>query len=1009
MYFRNRIICIMLLSLGLFPALYGQTLAQTLYLDFGKNDGTNGNTTLGADANGNYWNNIVSEETGSPSTKPAGYAVDLVNAANETTGFSLETTEDFRANGRNNGALKEPDVALLGDLAVATATEDYFFIETNQDDKGAFVFKGLAPEKAYKFYVFGSREGTDNRTAIFSISGTNGSHGTHQTTGAGIGTHIPNTNDNRVFESGYVIPKANGEILFEVGILSGGFAYINAMKIEEYEGYVLSEGEKTLYIDFGKNNNGLDGSPTTSPDANGNYWNNMYSNGDGPTTEQAGKNLELVYADNTPSGYVVELGTNFEFNGIRNGGLTNPDPDLLGDLAIATATHDYLFRSGEGIEGKLLFKNLNPQKMYRFHVFGSRYEASANRIGIVTFTGSNTITGIHQMGGKDMGGTGVHQNTGNVFVSDLLVADSEGTIAFGLKEWLGNFFHVNLIKIEELPAANPATSLLISGANDVDECGKALQLTAQALPEDAFCPAVVWTVDDETVARISGNGTLYPISNGTVTVTATATFSEGNTIKATKTITLSRQSPDDYSLAVMGSSVPYGQGADTGKGYAQLWASWLAENAENAWSTSNISIPGNNTTDVLNRWYSDLLPECSHYVYYGLSLGNEGVHETGQAAFDSYRDNMQLLIKMARDYGKIPLIGNNYARADFNTSDYYYVKQLNLLIHEWDVPSVNLLGAIDNGKGQWATGYQADNAHPNTAGHAEMFYAFVPSLLDALAAGKPQPQRIEGTTLTLGTDDNKMRAVTWTPKGTLHAFTLTFSFRTISTGTIASFTNQNGTTVRLLLDADGKLTCERANVTGKMVSTASLNDGQWHTVSLTHYYAWGRIFLYVDGAQQAGNVGMERYEPAAFALNSLDDAPETVDYRELYFHRAGMTAEEIKALYDGKMLKSSLEIYAPLNGAADSETEQLANLAQSLNTLAMQEKDADMTALDEITLLPNMENIKEGVLYNVTGQRLKSFTVNSLDDAVNGLQAGIYLLNWVENSGRKRTRKLVVK
>lgn len=998
-----------MLFLGLYPVLSGQTLNQTLYLDFGKSDGTNGNMTVGEDVNGNYWNNIVSSETGSPSTKPAGYKVNLVNSTNAATGFVLETTEDFRANGRNNGALKEPDATLLGDLAVATATEDYFFIETNQNDKGAFVLKGLNPEKAYKFYIFGSREGTDNRTAIFSISGTNGSHGTHQTTGAGIGTKTPNTNDNHVFESGYVLPKTNGEILFEVGILSGGFAYINAMKIEEYEGYVLPEAEKTIYIDFGKNNNGLDGSPTTSPDANDNYWNNMYSNGDGPTTEQAGKSLELIYSDNTPSGYIVELGTNFEFNGIRNGGLTNPDPDLLGDLAVATATHDYLFRNGDGIEGKLFFKNLNPQKMYRFHLFGSRYEASANRIGFIKFIGSNTITGIHQMGGKDMAGTGVHQNISNVFVSDLLVADSDGTITLELKEWLGNFFHVNLIKIEEITANNFATSLSISGANAVDKCGTSLQLTIKAYPEGAFCPAVTWSVDDETKARISKSGTLYPLSNGTITVTASATFSEENVIKATKTIIISGQSVENYSLTVMGSSIPYGQGANSGKGYAQLWASWLAENAENAWSTTNISIPGNNTTDVLNRWYSDLLPACDHYVYYGLSLGNEGVHETGQVAFDSYRDNMQLLIKMARDYGKIPLIGNNYARADFNTSDYYYVKQLNLLIHEWDVPSVNLLGAIDNGKGQWATGYQADNAHPNTAGHAEMFYAFVPSLLDALAAGKPQPQRMEGTTLTLGTDDNKMRAVTWTPEGTLHAFTLTFSFRTTSTGTIASFTNQDGTTVRLLLDTTGKLTCERSDATSIMTTTTSLNDGQWHTISLTHYYAWGRIFLYVDGTQQAGNVGTERYEPKTFSLNSIDNAPGTIDYSELYFHRAGMTSEEIKALHSGRMLKSSLEIYAPLDGTATSETEKLINLAQSLNTLAIQEKDVDMSALNEITLGQELENMKKGILYTVAGQRIKSLSAKSLENTMDGLQSGVYVLNWIDMSGKNRQQKLVIK
>ena len=63
---------------------------------------------------------------------------------------------------------------------------------------------------------------------------------------------------------------------------------------------------------------------------------------------------------------------------------------------------------------------------------------------------------------------------------------------------------------------------------------------------------------------------------------------------------------------------------------------------------------------------------------------------------------------------------------------------MNLLIHEWDLPSINLLGAIDDGKGVWATGYQngTDIYHPNTDGHREFTYAMVPSLFDAIDAGK---------------------------------------------------------------------------------------------------------------------------------------------------------------------------------------------------------------------------------------------------------------------------------
>lgn len=168
------------------------------------------------------------------------------------------------------------------------------------------------------------------------------------------------------------------------------------------------------------------------------------------------------------------------------------------------------------------------------------------------------------------------------------------------------------------------------------------------------------------------------------------------------------------------------------------------------WKTSNISIGGNTTANLLDRWERDLLSNCSSYVIYGLSLGNEGVHDRGEAAYNSYRDGMLQAIKQAEDAGIVPVMANNYTRADYNESDYNYVKKLNLLIHEWDLPSINTLGAIDDGKGRWASGYENDAYHPNSAGHQEFCYAIVPSLFDALEAGKPLPKRVQGTSCELG-------------------------------------------------------------------------------------------------------------------------------------------------------------------------------------------------------------------------------------------------------------------
>lgn len=129
---------------------------------------------------------------------------------------------------------------------------------------------------------------------------------------------------------------------------------------------------------------------------------------------------------------------------------------------------------------------------------------------------------------------------------------------------------------------------------------------------------------------------------------------------------------DTHRITVFGSSVANGQGADQidneNHGYIHLYGKQLAERhasgeSENPFYMSNISIGGNSTVMLLDR-YDD----------------------------------------MRREIGL------------------------------WDVPSINLLGAIDSKTGLWADGYQngTDIYHPNQQGHQEFAYAMVPSMFDAL-------------------------------------------------------------------------------------------------------------------------------------------------------------------------------------------------------------------------------------------------------------------------------------
>lgn len=408
---------------------------------------------------------------------------------------------------------------------------------------------------------------------------------------------------------------------------------------------------------------------------------------------------------------------------------------------------------------------------------------------------------------------------------------------------------------------------------------------------------------------------------------------------------------DPLRVSVYGSSVANGQGANQMMGYAYLYGEQLRQRyagglSPNALYTSGVSIGGNTTGDLHNR-YDDILRDFSRYVVIGLSLGNEGIHGAGDqdAVFRQFRDNMLSLISKLRADGKFPVVVNNYTRADYNDSDYGYVKQMNMLIHSWDVPSVNSLGSIDDGAGHWAAGYIADSAHPNTAGHEEFMYGFVPSLFDALIAEKPLPVRDTAQELALEPGD----MITITPEGTLHSFTVNMKIRMSGPGIIL----QRGKCV-LSANENGTLHYSGIQPRSAFSSEIAVSDGRWHDVALTHYYARSYTALYIDGVL-AGSVGEKISAPGDFVIGG---AQSTFDLSEIAFWRAGMNDLEMAAWHKGDMLKSSLEIYSPMILGDGGD---VANLAQSTNSLVY-EKAA---GLDSEAVVESSFRVEPSVGYAV--------------------------------------------
>jgi hypothetical protein len=406
-----------------------------------------------------------------------------------------------------------------------------------------------------------------------------------------------------------------------------------------------------------------------------------------------------------------------------------------------------------------------------------------------------------------------------------------------------------------------------------------------------------------------------------------------------------------HRIAVFGSSVANGRGDELGRdGYTGLLRVLMAQKG---WEVLNQSRGGDNTKTLMTRFAPEGAPDPKtryltivnpSYVVIGLSFGNENLYESKttaekDAVYDGYLKGIRAVVDRARQNGIIPVVMLCYTRDLYTPQDYEYVRRSNVEQAQWDVPTVNVLGAIDDGKGHWALGW--DDKHPQNSGHHEFLYSFVPSLFEALEKGKPNPVKATGG--GFARIASASAPLTFVPDETMHPFALSFMVRTQRDGTLSTISGSTlatRTEVRLnedkpftattlvgdrqfaasLLVQDGRFGYKSAAKT--MIDSGVRADAQWHQVVLSHFTARGETLLFVDG-KQVGTVA-ERLEPKNFVVGSAGD------FKDLLLYRAALNADEVAAMHAGKLLKGSLEVYSPLTDAEFKANGSVENRAQSL-------------------------------------------------------------------------------
>lgn len=454
--------------------------ARTWLVDFGPNNATDGNVTPSgtpvlnpgngstgvADSNGSYWNNAVG--AGAAGGPVAMSYLRLVDTANASTPVGLTLGPGWKSNGRQNGGLLTPDPAKLGTLAIGRATEDYFFIDGATGLTATLNLNNLDPAKLYNLRLFGTRDAPGVRKTHYTVAAGNGVFSSIlQTSGADL-TSATDGNDSTIAALSGLQTDASGQLTLKVAIAEGGFAYLGVLELTEGDA-ADPIPSKTVRVDFGRHD-ATNGNPTTSPDTFGRYWNNFGQIGNG----NALLNLVNTANEPTPLGITLTSG-GWQNNGILNGGLLAPTVTRLGELAVATATQDYLFVAGAtGTNGTLKISGLNPAHLYSMRFFGTRNEAQVRR-STYTVTAANGIfagtlqtsgTGVGNGLGGDDGTDTYNGNNRSTVALGGIQANSTGEVSLQLAVADGGFAYLGILEIVEGAAVPELPPVAIT--NDID-------------------------------------------------------------------------------------------------------------------------------------------------------------------------------------------------------------------------------------------------------------------------------------------------------------------------------------------------------------------------------------------------------------------------------------------------------------------------------------------------------------------------------------------------------------
>jgi lysophospholipase L1-like esterase len=441
--------------------------------------------TASPDGSGNYWNNSVGGDYGQP-TDVSG----LTSQFGEPSGISLTWFE--RGAGvaaANMGVSNVPAGSSLAGspLNRPSAVADSVYTVSSETNNQLRI-SGLNPTKTYRLSLLASWASSEPHFTDFEIYGPNLAipAATNRVQISGADLSGPGLDYNSTPWTFDVLPDANGELWVEYRVGSGGRACLNALSIQD-----VTDGSPpppppttnlpVYLVDFGgagvTNQPSYGAVPTTSPDLNGNHWNNSQG---GPFGQPSNIN-GLVDRTNLASG--ISLTWTAWGSGVATSsmGITNiPGASGLSGslLNVDTARNDSIFTSSTVTNNSLYLAGLDTNVVYQLSLFASR-TATNSRTTAFQVSGRTTEANVVQTSGADLAGPGLNYSV-TPWVLQMAPA-ANGRITIDYRAASGGFAYLNALAIQAttnslppLPPPNPGLEPYLvdfGGIGNTDQTG----------------------------------------------------------------------------------------------------------------------------------------------------------------------------------------------------------------------------------------------------------------------------------------------------------------------------------------------------------------------------------------------------------------------------------------------------------------------------------------------------------------------------------------------------------